>query len=318
MTATRLRFDERVAVITGAGRGVGSHYARLLADRGAAVVVNDHGVATDGSGSSVDLAQAVVNEIRAAGGAASVNTADVSVRADAEALIEQAHQEFGRLDIIIHNAGVVNGTFEQLMAVNLAAAHWLTEAAWARMHAQRYGRILLTTSSAGMFGAADGPVYSPIQSYSASKMGALGLGRCLAVRGRDSNINVNLISPSAATRLVDGLERTRGIQWIVDHARPELVAPAAAYLVHESCSQSGQVFAVGSGRVARVFFAETAGYVNPELTPEDVAAHLEEICDESGYHVPADMNAQAELYMETVERALRRCPAPLFERETPA
>ena len=304
MPADQLRFDGRVAVITGAGRGVGSHYARLLAARGAAVVVNDLGVAADGSGFSREPAQAVVDEIRDAGGRAGANSGDVSVRADAEALIEQAHDEFGRLDILIHNAGVVNGTFEQLTAVNLAAAHWLTGAAWARMHEQRYGRILLTTSSAGMFGAANGPGYSPIESYGATKMGALGLGRCLAVRGRGSNINVNLISPSAATRLVDGLERTRGIQWIVDHARPELVAPAAAYLVHESCEQSGQVFAVGSGRVARVFLGETTGYINPHLTPEDVATHLDQICDETGYHVPADMNALAELYMETVERAL--------------
>jgi NAD(P)-dependent dehydrogenase (short-subunit alcohol dehydrogenase family) len=303
MTAAPLRFDGRVAVITGAGRGVGSHYARLLAGRGASVVVNDLGVGTDGSGSSQEPAHSVVDEIRAAGGTASANTGNVAVRVEAEALVEQAHREFGRLDILIHNAGVVTGTFEELTAVNLAAAHWLTEAAWARMHEQRYGRILLTTSSAGMFGAANGPTYSPIQSYGATKMGALGLGRCLAVRGRHSNINVNLISPSAATRLVDGLERTRGIQWIVEHAKPELVAPAAVYLVHETCRQSGQVFAVGSGRVARVFLGETTGYVNPQLTPEDVAAHLGEICDETGYHVPADMNELAELYMDTVERA---------------
>jgi NAD(P)-dependent dehydrogenase (short-subunit alcohol dehydrogenase family) len=166
------------------------------------------------------------------------------------------------------------------------------------MHAQRYGRILLTTSSSGLFGSGNGPAYSPMQSYGASKMGVFGLGKCLAVRGRASNIGVNLISPCAYTRLVSELTLTPRMQWVADNAPPELVAPAGVFLVHESCPVSGQAFAVGAGRVARIFVGETIGYVNRDMTVEDVSAHLGVILDEDGYHVPADMDELQDLYMK--------------------
>ena len=240
-----LRFDGRVAVITGAGRGVGREYARLLGSRGAAVVVNDLGAASNGTGSSAEPAEQVAREIQDAGGVAVADTHSVAEEAGAQALIWAALERFGRIDVLIHNAGFVNGTYEELVAVNLSAAHWLTEAVWPTMQEQRYGRILLTTSSSGLFGS------GPMQSYGASKMGVFGLGKCLAVRGRASDIAVNLISPCAYTRLVSELTLTPRMQWVADNAPPELVAPAAAFLVHESCPVSGQAFAVGAGRVAR-------------------------------------------------------------------
>jgi NAD(P)-dependent dehydrogenase (short-subunit alcohol dehydrogenase family) len=215
-------------------------------------------------------------------------------------LIAHTLAEFGRIDILINNAGFVNGGFEDLIDVNLRAAHWLTEAAWPSMSGQGYGRVLLTTSSSGLFGTASGPAYSPMQSYAATKMGVLGLGRCLAVRGRAVGIAVNMISPHAGTRLVAGLEQNPKMAWVSRNSRPDLVAPAAAYLVHRSCPCNGEIFAAGAGRVAKIFIGETTGYVNRNLTIEDVVEHFAEINDEHGYHVPEDMDAVVDLYMKTV------------------
>jgi len=295
-----LRFDGRVALITGAGRGVGREYALLLAARGAAVVVNDLGTSPQGVDRSSEPAEQVVSAIRDAGGTAIADTSSVAEQESAHALVERVRSEFGRIDILIHNAGIVDGTFEDLVAVNLSAAYWLTEAAWPTMHTQQYGRILLTTSSAGLFGSANGPGYEPMQSYGAAKLGALGLGRSLAVRGRVSNILVNMVTPNAYTRLVADLPQSPNLQWMQRHSKPGLVAPGCAYLVHESCPVSGETFAIGAGRMARIFIAQTSGYVNPDLTVEDVATHFHEICDEAGYHVPTDMMGVTDLYVQTV------------------
>jgi NAD(P)-dependent dehydrogenase (short-subunit alcohol dehydrogenase family) len=305
-----LRFDDRVAIVTGAGRGVGSHYARLLASRGAHVIVNDLGVEPDGSGASPAPANELVAEIRRGGGSAVADTHSVGEEEGAQAVVRRALDEFGRVDILIHNAGIVDGTFEQLTAVNLSAAHWLTEAVWRPMRAQEYGRILLTTSSAGLFGASFGADYGAIQSYGATKMGAFGLGRCLAVRGRTCGINVNLVSPHAYTRLAAGLPETPNAQFMAAYSKPELVAPGCAYLVHEHCTASGETFAVGAGRMARIFVGETTGYVDDDLTLEKVAQHFDEICDESGYHVPADMSEIVDIY--------RKAVAPDWNPESPA
>jgi NAD(P)-dependent dehydrogenase (short-subunit alcohol dehydrogenase family) len=300
VTVDELRFDGRVAVITGAGRGVGRQYALLLARRGAAVVINDLGVAPDGSGPSAAPAEQLAAEIAAAGGSVVADTHSVADEAGAEAVVQRALDEFGRIDVLIHNAGIVEGTFEQLDAVNLRAAFWLTEAAWEYMCAQQYGRILLTTSSAGLFGASNGVEYAPIQSYGATKMGAFGLGRCLAVRGRSCNIRVNMVSPHAFTRLAAGLPPTPQAKFMETHAKPELVAPGSVFLVHETCPVSGETFAVGAGRMARVFVGETAGYVDSDLTVEKVAQNFAKICDETGYHVPADMSEIVDIYRRAV------------------
>jgi NAD(P)-dependent dehydrogenase (short-subunit alcohol dehydrogenase family) len=295
-----LRFDDRVAIVTGAGRGVGSHYARLLASRGAHVIVNDLGVEPDGSGASAAPANELVAELRGRGWSALADTHSVGEQDGALAVVQRALDAFGRVDILIHNAGIVDGSFEQLAAVNLSAAHWLTEAVWQPMRAQQYGRILLTTSSAGLFGASFGADYGPIQSYGATKMGAFGLGRCLAVRGRTCGINVNMVSPHAYTRLAAGLPETPNAQFMAVYSKPELVAPGCAFLVHERCTATGETFAIGAGRMARIFVGETAGYVDGDFTLEKVAQHFAEICDESGYHVPVDMTQIVDIYRNAV------------------
>src|ERR1700739_565705 len=164
------------------------------------------------------------------------------------------------------------------------------------MRGQQSGRILLTTSSAGLFGASNGEAYGPIQSYGATKMGAFGLGRCLAVRGRSCNIRVNMISPHAYTRLSAGLPPTPQAKFMETYAKPALVAPGGVFLVHETCPVSGEAFAVGAGRMARIFVGETVGYVDSDLTMEKVAQNFAQICDEPGYHVPAEMSAIIEIY----------------------
>jgi hypothetical protein len=138
------------------------------------------------------------------------------------------------------------------------------------------------------------------RSYGATKMGALGLGRSLAVRGRVSGIKVNMLTPHAYTRLSAGLGDSPGLRWMRANSLPERVAPAAVFLVHETCPASGGVFAAGAGRVARIFFGETEGFVDQDLTIEKVAEAFDQICDEKGYHVPEDMSGILDLYMKTV------------------
>jgi NAD(P)-dependent dehydrogenase (short-subunit alcohol dehydrogenase family) len=298
-----LRFDDRVAVITGAGRGIGSHYARLLAQRGAAVVVNDLGVEPDGSSPSSAPAEELAAEIVSGGGTAVADTHSVAEKHGAQQVIRRAIDKFGRIDVLIHNAGLVRGSFEQLCAVNFDAAYWLTEAAWGFMQEQRYGRILLTTSSAGLFGAADGPGGGSIMSYGATKMGAFGLGRCLAVRGREHNILVNMLTPHAFTRLAEGVLPPSQERFMATNSPPELVAPGGVFLVHETCPVSGETFAAGAGRMARVFIGETVGYMDTELTLEKIAQNFDTICDETGYHVPRDMSAVVDIYRRAGEQA---------------
>ena len=289
-----LRFDGRVAIVTGAGRGVGRAYAHLLAARGATVVVNDLGCASDGTGASSGPADDVVAEITAAGGTALANSNDMTTADGCAGLVAQANDSFGRVDILIHNAGYVFGDLEALLDIHLRAAERLTKAVWPIMTGQDYGRILLTSSAAGLYGSGLMP------SYGAAKMGVFGLARCLADKAAGTDIKVNLISPCGATRLVTELPRSERMDWVIAKADPALVAPAAAYLVHEDCPVTGEMLSVGAGRVARMFVGETHGYVNPDLTLEDVRDHFGEAMDEQGYHVPADMNELVDVFMKIV------------------
>jgi NAD(P)-dependent dehydrogenase (short-subunit alcohol dehydrogenase family) len=291
---SELRFDGRVAVVTGAGRGVGREYALLLAARGAKVVVNDLGCASDGSGASPGPADEVVAEITAAGGTALANGNDMTTADGCAGLIATAHEAYGRVDILIHNAGYVFGDFEALLDIHVRAAHRLSEAAWPIMAEQGYGRILLTSSGAGLYGSGLMPFYG------AAKMGVFGLARCLSDKAAGTGIKVNLIGPCAATRLVTELPKSDPMDWVIAKADPALIAPAAAYLVHEDCPVTGEMLSVGAGRVARNFVAETHGYLNPDHTPEDVRDHFGEVMAEDGYHVPADMSELVDLFMKIV------------------
>jgi NAD(P)-dependent dehydrogenase (short-subunit alcohol dehydrogenase family) len=293
-----LRFDGRVAIVTGAGRGIGRAYARLLAERGASVVVNDLGGSISGIGADAQPASMVAAEIVASGGSAIADTSDVSSTEGAEALVGAAVDEFGRVDIVINNAGIMRwAAFPKLDADNLAshlAVHVVgsfntTRAAWPHMVDQGYGRIVMTTS-AGMFGLPNNT------SYATAKAGVIGLTRSLRTAGAAHDIKVNLIAPAAWTRMAgkpaDADETELPAADSVEvQMSPDLVAPLAAFLAHENCPVSGEIYAAGAGRFARIFIASTEGYVQttPDPTMEDVAENWAAINDETGYYVPADL-----------------------------
>lgn len=291
-----LGFDGKVVIITGAGGGLGRQHALLLASRGALVVVNDLGGAVDGTGSDKGAADRVVDEIRAAGGEAVADTNSVATSEGGAAIVQSAIDAFGRIDVVINNAGILrdksfhNMTPEMVDAVidvHLRGAFHVTQPAWRLMREQSYGRIVSTASGAGVFGSFGQA------NYGAAKMGLVGLTRVLAVEGAKYNIRVNAIAPIAKTRMTEDLLGPLG-----DKLMPESVSPLVTYLAHESCQATGQVFSVGGGRVAEIFIGEGAGYTNPALTPEDVASNWAAITDRSTYAVPQNMGDETNLYLE--------------------
>ena len=299
---TEVRLDDRVAIITGAGGGLGRQHALLLASRGAAVVVNDVGGALDGSGASAGPAQQVVDEITAFGGQAIANTSSVSEPEAAAAIVQDAIDAFGRVDIVVNNAGILRDKsfskmtpdlVDPVLAVHLKGAFNVTQAAWAHMRDQNYGRIISTSSAAGLFGNFGQA------NYGAAKMGLVGLTHVLAVEGARNNITANAIAPLARTRMTE--ELLGGA--MADKLDPKLVSPLVAYLVSEDCTTTGHVYSVGGGRIARVFVGLTPGWARAdgELSIEDVRDHFEEIEDTDGFVVPA--GAADEL--KIVARALR-------------
>jgi NAD(P)-dependent dehydrogenase (short-subunit alcohol dehydrogenase family) len=283
-----LRFDGRVAVVTGAGRGLGRAHARLLAERGAAVVVNDVGGGVDGSagnsGPAEDCATTVVNEIRAAGGAAVIDHHSVASPDGAAAIIATAIDAFGRVDVLVNNAGILRDrTFQHVepddldavLDVHLRGTFFLSQQAWPIMRAQQYGRIVNTTSSAGLLGNFGQ------SNYAAAKMAVVGLTRVLAKEGQRYGIAVNAIAPAARTRMTEDL-----LGRLADHLDPSTVAPVAAWLAHERCTMSGAVLTAFGGRVARYFVGMSHGYFQPGLTMEDVDDHVDEIEDLDGFSIP--------------------------------
>jgi len=280
--------------VTGAGRGIGLAYARLLAERGARVVVNDLGGSIDGVGADDGPAVEAVAGIVEAGGTALADTHDVSTVDGAEALVATAVDGFGRIDIVINNAGVIRwagppdvdaDNLALHLAVHVGGSFNTARAAWPHMVGQGYGRIVMTTST-GMLGL---PTNT---SYATAKGGVFGLTRSLATAGAAHGIAVNMIAPGAMTRMAGpGSDDPR--------MAPRLVAPMAAYLAHESCPVTGELYTAGFGRFARLFVASTPGYVasGDEPTMEDVAAHWEAINDETGYTVPADLMAWSAGFM---------------------
>ena len=298
-----MRFDEQVAVVTGAGGGLGRQYALLLASRGARVVANDTGGSVTGTGSDSSAANAAAEEIRRRGGEAVADTNSVSSPQGGQAIIDTALRNWGRVDIVINNAGIVcDAPFEDLTAdllqplldVHLKGAFYVTRPAWKVMRAQRYGRILNTCSAAGILGA------ERMSNYGAAKTGLIGLTRVLAAEGADHNIKVNAIAPIAYTRMlahsIDGAGRQddASAQAILDDLaarylqklEPGLVAPVAAFLTHRDCPVSGEIYTVGAGHVARFFIGRTKGFYSPALSVEEVRDHFEEIRADTDYTVP--------------------------------
>ncbi len=298
-----LRFDGRVAVVTGAGRGIGRAYARLLAERGACVVVNDLGGTKEGEGSDPEPARDVATEIEHAGGRALADANDVVTEEGARSLIAAAVDTFGRIDIVVNNAGNIRwaglpdadlDNLDSHLAVHVRGSFNTTRAAWSRMVDQGYGRVVLTTS-AGIFGLADN------LGYATAKAAVIGMAHSLSVAGAPQGIKVNLIAPNASTRMdahpSDGLDAlNRPAPVLMD---PELVAPMAAYLAHEACEVTGHIYLGGAGRFARIFVGVTEGYVATGQRPtmEDVAANWEVINDETDYYVPADLRDWSAHYM---------------------
>jgi NAD(P)-dependent dehydrogenase (short-subunit alcohol dehydrogenase family) len=298
-----LRFDDQVAVITGAGGGLGREYALLLASRGARVVVNDIGGSVTGDGSNSEAAQAAADEIRQHGGQAVADNHSVTSPEGGQAIIDTALSAWGRVDIVINNAGIVRDApfedmtaeqFEPLLDVHLRGAFHVTRPAWKAMQKQGYGRILNTTSAAGILGAPG------MSNYGSAKTGLIGLTRVLAAEGAERNIKVNAIAPIAFTRMlthsIDSAEQPADAdsQAVLDDLvnqylkklDPGLVAPVAAFLTHRDCPVTGEVYTVGAGHVSRFFIGRTKGFYNPELSIEDVRDQLDAIRDETGYTVP--------------------------------
>jgi len=286
-------FDGRVAVVTGAGRGIGRAHALLLAARGARVVVNDLGGSMGGDGADAEPASTVTAEIVAAGGDAIADTSDVATTTGAQGLVDAAVEQFGRVDILVNNAGIIRwagfpeadaDNLERHLAVHVFGSFNTTRAAWPHMVEQGYGRVVMTTS-AGLFGLPNN------LSYATAKGAVVGLTRSLTTAGAAHGIKVNLVAPAAMTRMAGGAD--------VAHMEPELVAPMVAFLAHEDCPVSGEIYAAGAGRFARIFIAETEGYVHADGAPtmEDIAGHWATINDESGYHVPVDLTAWSATFM---------------------
>lgn len=278
---TDIRFDGRVAMVTGAGNGLGRAYAIELAKRGARVVVNDLGPTLSGDESDAATTRAVVDEIVAAGGEAVAHFGDVSSVADMEAMIDLGLSTWGRVDILVANAGLMGSpqqdvlwgpseAWEKSLRVNLLGVVNPLRAAWPHFEKQNYGRVVLTSSSSMMGTPGIGP-------YQPSKAGVVGLTKVLANTYRDVDIRVNALMPTAFTRMTGQLAAGPYRDWLEDNFQPELVAAFVSVLCHESLTVGGEAFTVGGGRAARVLFELTDGWWEKTPSAESFAENFDAV-----------------------------------------
>ncbi len=283
-----LGYDGKVAIITGAGGGLGRSHALELAKRGARIVVNDLGGSVSGDGSDKGAAQKVVEEIEALGGEAVANTDSVSTPEGGAAVVQSAVDAFGTVDIVINNAGILRDkTFHNLtpdlltavIDVHLLGAFYVTQPAWLIMREKGYGRVINTSSNSGILGNFGQ------SNYGAAKMGLVGFTRVLANEGRKYNIKANAIAPVAKTRMTEELLGAFG-----DKLAAEEVTPTVCYLAHEDCPVTGEIYSVAGGSVSRFFIGLTPGYYKNGHTVEDVRDNFDLIRNEEGYIVPDGPN----------------------------
>lgn len=298
-----LRFDERVVIITGAGGGLGRSHALELARRGARILVNDPGSAVDGTGSSTFAADRVVEEITALGGIAAPNHDSVATSEGGQAIVQAALDAFGRVDVLINNAGILRDkAFHQMDAamidsvidVHLKGALFVSQPAFRAMRAQGYGRIVNTSSASGLFGNFGQA------NYGAAKAGLAGLTRVLAIEGAGHGIRVNAIAPVASTRMTQDI-----LGDLVAKVAPETVSPLVAFLAHEDCPVNGHVYSVAGGRIARIMVVETHGVVLTENTPEAIRDQLPQIdeLDVSEYHEPSSLEDEMAIIAKALAQA---------------
>ena len=277
-----IRFDNRVAIVTGAGQGLGKQHALLLASRGAKVVVNDPGGSVSGEGGESKVADTVVEEIKAAGGEAVANYDSVATREGGANIVKTATDAFGTVDIVVNNAGVLRDKsfhnmsmddYEFVTAVHLLGSIYVTHAAWPIMREKTYGRVVMTSSNSGIYGNFGQT------NYSAAKLAVVGAMNTLRQEGQKYNIMVNSIAPVAGTRMTEDLMPPE----VVARLKPELVSPAVAYLCSEDCEMSGEIISAGAGYYSSIHFWEGPGVrLDPaEATIENFAANLEKIMDTS-------------------------------------
>lgn len=297
-----IRFDGRVAVITGAGGGLGKTYALEFAKRGAKVVVNDLGGNADGTGKGSNMADQVVDEIKAAGGEATANYDSVATPEGGEAIIQSAKDAFGKVDIVVNNAGILRDrSFVKLtpdelgiiIDVHLKGAFFVSQPAFRLMKDQRYGRFVFTSSAAGLLGNFGQT------NYGAAKMGLVGLMHVLSVEGAKYDIKCNAIAPTARTRMTEEL-----LGPIAEFLGPETVTPLVTYLCSEECEYTHEIYSVGGGRFARIFVGLTEGWVSGKAnvaTAEQVRDQIGKIRDTNNYIIPQGIGDE----MKAIAEALK-------------
>ncbi|WP_234193959.1 SDR family oxidoreductase [Pseudacidovorax sp. NFM-22] len=292
MTTPSLDFNGRVAIVTGAGGGLGRQHALALARRGAKVLINDLGGAVDGQGGSPTAAERVAQEIRDMGGEALANGASVTDFAAVQAMVQQAVDAWGRVDVLVNNAGILRDKsfskmelddFRLVVDVHLMGAVHCTKAVWPIMNAQKYGRIVMTSSSSGLYGNFGQ------SNYGAAKMALVGLMQTLSLEGAKNNIHVNCLAPTAATRMTEGLMP----QEVLDALKPEAVVPAMLVLAHES-APTRTVLCAGAGtfEAAHITLTQGVHLGLGDTVPEQLAARLAEVTDRNGEQVPQSGSAQ--------------------------